>query len=177
MRKIVYYVATSLDGFISGADGDVSRFAYAGSAVDQYLEDLKTYDTVIMGRNTYEFGYQYGMQPGQKAYQHMEHYIFSNQLTFENPDDGVHVRSIDIKNVVELKEQEGTDIYLCGGGEFAGWLLDYDLIDVLKIKLNPIVLGSGVGIFGSSVKALNLELIVSETYDQGVHIITYQLKK
>ena len=92
MRKIVYYVATSLDGFISGADGDVSRFAYAGSAVDQYLEDLKTYDTVIMGRNTYEFGYQYGMQPGQKAYQHMEHYIFSNQLTFENTDDGVNVR-------------------------------------------------------------------------------------
>jgi len=48
MRKIVYYVATSLDGFICGADGDVSRFAYVGGAVDQYLEDLKSYDTVIL---------------------------------------------------------------------------------------------------------------------------------
>ena len=175
MRNIVYYVATSLDGFISGVDGDVSRFVYAGAAVDQYLEDLKSYDTVVMGRKTYEFGYQFGLKPGEKAYPHMEHYIFSNQLILENAADGVHVRSMDINNILDLKQQGGTDIYLCGGGEFAGWLLENDLIDVLKIKLNPIVLGNGVGLFGSSVKALDLHVMDTKAYDHGVHIITYQL--
>ena len=64
MRKIIYYVATSLDGFISGTSGDIDGFVLGGEGVDQYLEDLQAFDTVIMGKNTYEFGYQYGLKPG-----------------------------------------------------------------------------------------------------------------
>lgn len=61
MRRIVYYVATSLDGFISGPDEDVSGFANEGNGVTKYLADLADYDTVIMGRKTYEFGYRFGL--------------------------------------------------------------------------------------------------------------------
>lgn len=57
MRKIVYYVASSLDGFTSGLNEDVSGFIPTCHGVDQYLADLAHYDTVIMGRRTYEFGY------------------------------------------------------------------------------------------------------------------------
>ncbi|WCL50156.1 hypothetical protein [Leptospira sp. GIMC2001] len=45
-----------------------------------------------MGKNTYEFGYKYGLEPGQKAYPHMKHTIFSNNLTLENPHSEVEVR-------------------------------------------------------------------------------------
>jgi hypothetical protein len=54
MRKIVYYVATSLDGFICGHD--LEMFVQKGDGVANYLDDLKEFDTVIMGKNTCEFG-------------------------------------------------------------------------------------------------------------------------
>ena len=53
MRKIVYYVAMSLDGFISGVNGDISGFVGDGNGVAKYLADLVDFDTVIMGKNTY----------------------------------------------------------------------------------------------------------------------------
>ena len=65
----------------------------------------------------------------------MQHYIFSKSLKFKNPDNNVVVVDRDPKFLEDLKNKSGTDIYLCGGGAFAGWLLDLELIDILKIKL------------------------------------------
>jgi dihydrofolate reductase len=152
MRKIVYYAATSLDGFISGINDDISGFVGEGNGVAKYLADLSTFDTVIMGKNTYEFGYKFGLKPGQLAYPHMQHYIFSNSLKFDNPDPKLHIRPIELEEIGKLKRETGSDIYLCGGGKFAGWLLDNGQIDMLKIKLNPIILGEGVRLFGVSKK-------------------------
>jgi dihydrofolate reductase len=174
MRKIIYYVASSADGYISGPDEDVSRFTANGDGVKQYLADLKGFDTVIMGRKTYEFGYKFGLKPGQLAYPHMKHLIFSSTLKFENCEKGLEVKNLDIKIIEELQKEEGSDIYLCGGGEFAGWLLENEKIDILKIKLNPIILGDGVGIFGNSVRPVNLELVHTANYDN-LQIITYKI--
>ena len=124
-KRIIYYVAVSLDGYISGQDGDISQFAQGGAGVEQYLKDLEAFDTVIMGRNTYEFGYQFGLQAGQPAYAHMDHYIFSNNLAFENSHEQVKVLSPDLAAIDQILAQSKTDVYLCGGGFFAGWLLDH----------------------------------------------------
>lgn len=175
MRKIVYYVATSLDGFISGPEEDISLFAHNGKGVEKYMSDLKDFDTVIMGRKTYEFGYQFGLQPGQPAYPHMEHYIFSDTLKFENTHEKVHVEKRDLKKIKELKSQSGTDIYLCGGGLFAGWLFENDLIDVLKVKLNPIILGEGATLFGGSKKQGKFKLVGRQSFEDGLQFLTYQL--
>lgn len=175
MRRIVYYVASSLDGFISGLDGDISGFVGAGTGVDRYLSDLSAFDTVIMGRNTYEFGYLYGLEPGKPAYPHMTHYIFSDHLKFENPDPRVHVKRIDITEIENIQVQEGTDIYLCGGGQFAGWLLQNRKIDILKLKLNPLILGEGVKLFGNSSKKYGLQLIDTQDYENGLQIMTYRI--
>ena len=176
MRKIIYYVATSLDGFISGVNGDISGFVGDGNGIAKYLTDLADYDTVIMGRNTYEFGYGFGLQPGKPAYPHMTNYIFSNSLTFDNPDPKVLIRPIRIEEIDKIKKLNGTDIYLCGGGQFAGWLLDNNRIDILKIKLNPLLLGKGVRIFGDARHDFKLELMDTDRYDNGLQIMTYKLK-
>lgn len=176
MRKINYYVATSIDGFISGPNDDISGFVQQGNGIEKYLKDLQEFDTVIMGRKTYEFGYKFGLQPGKPAYPNMEHYIFSNSLLLDNPSSIVHVNNLDLLKVKELKYQKGTDIYLCGGGEFAGWLLDNQMIDILKIKLNPLILGNGVKIFGSSKKHNKLVVLKHENFDEGLQIITYGIK-
>lgn len=175
MRRIIYYAATSIDGFISGPDGDISGFLQEGKGVRQYLEDLQSFDTVIMGRKTYEFGYKFGLQPGQPAYPHMKHYIFSNTLEFENPNEKVRVCRLVLEQAKALKEQQGSDIYLCGGGEFAGWLLEHKLIDVLKIKLNPLILGAGIRLFGASNTPHQLVLTDRQSFDDGLQILTYDM--
>lgn len=175
MRPIIYYVATSLDGFIAGKNEDISGFAQGGAGVNQYLTDLKSFDTVIMGRKTYEFGYQYGLQPGQPAYAHMQHYIFSKNLIFKNPHPKVKVCSLNKKEILYLKEQKGSPIYLCGGGQFAGWLLENELIDILKIKLNPLILGGGTPLFGNSQKQYLLTLTKRQGFEEGLQILTYQV--
>jgi dihydrofolate reductase len=176
MRKIVYYVAVSLDGYISGLDNDVSLFATGGKGVETYLEELKSFDTVIMGRKTYEFGYDYGIIPGQLAYPHMEHFIFSNSLSIKNPDSKLHIEPLEIQKITQLKNQAGSDIYLCGGGQFASWLLEHNEIDILKLKVNPIILGTGVKLFGESKKAFKLTFIDKQLFDNGFMIITYAFK-
>lgn len=175
MRKIIYYVASTLDGYIAGRDGDISKFVQQGEGVDQYLYDLEEFDTVIMGRKTYEFGYQYGLEPGQPAYPHMQHHVFSTSLTFEKCSKQVQVQNLDLDVIRELKSGVGSEIYLCGGGEFAGWLLDNKMIDVLKIKLNPIILGDGVRVFGSSEVRCNMEMTAHQSYSDGLQIMTFDL--
>lgn len=177
MRKIVYYVASSIDGFISGLNDDVSGFVFTGNGVDKYLKDLKSFDTVIMGRTTYEFGYKYGAIPGEPspAYPHMKHYIFSNNLKLEKLNPKVQIKQLDINEIDKLQKEEGTDIYLCGGGQFAGWLLDNQKIDTLKLKLNPLILGGGIKLFGNSRSNYKLELIDTTNYENGLQLMTFNV--
>lgn len=173
MKKIIYYVASSLDGYISGEDDDISQFILQGKGVDKYQSDLLEFQTVIMGRKSYEFGFKYGLEPGQPAYSHMNHHIFSNTLKIKNLSKQVKIEKIEIERVKELKENSKTDIYLCGGGQFAGWLLENGLIDQLKIKLNPLVLGTGTKIFGTSKITQKWKLINKEYYPDGLQILTF----
>lgn len=179
MRKLVYHVATSLDNYIAHEDGSIGGFSSfaEGDHVTDYLESLKTYDTVVMGRATYEFGYQYGLKPGQPAYPHMQHYIFSKTLIFDTqPDPKVKIIAANELEVIQrLKEDAGTDIYLCGGGTFAGFLAEHDQIDELRIKLYPIVLGRGIRLFGKSTHNMALSLLDTKVYQTGAMLIKYQV--
>ena len=128
-----------------------------------------------MGRNTYEFGYQFGLKPGELAYPHMEHYVFSSRLKFRKKSERLHVRELSLDHIQQLRSQKGSDIYLCGGGQFAGWLLEHKQITHLKLKLNPFISGKGIRLFGSSTSFYNLDFIDSHLYDDGLQIITYKL--
>jgi dihydrofolate reductase len=175
MRKIVYYVASSIDGYISKPGDDISGYVGDGNGVARYLNDLADFDTVVMGKNTYEFGYKYGLKPGDAPYKNMKHYIFSNTLKFETADSNVTVCHHDIEIIKKLKNEPGSDIYLCGGGTFAGWLLDHKQIDILKIKLNPLIAGAGTRLFGNSVASYSIQLIDTGHYEHSLQIMTYRI--
>ena len=175
MREICYHVAVTLDGYIARRDGSIKGFPTEGDHNDDYLQALKDYDTVIMGRRTYEFGYDYGLKPGARAYDHMAHWIFSRTIDVP-PADGVHiVRDHWLETIDELREQPGTAIYLCGGSVFAGWLLAEDRIDRLKLKLNPVLFGEGLPLFadGCAVTA-PFRLISTKQYESGVMLLEYE---
>lgn len=177
MQKIIYYVASSLDGYIAGKNDDISKFILQGEGVEKYQSDLASFRTVIMGRKTYEFGFQYGLEPGQPAYPNMEHHIFSDSLKIDNLSESVKIENLSVDKVNEIRQNAKTNIYLCGGGEFAGWLLENGLIDQLKLKLNPVVLGSGTKLFGSSTASESWDLTDRESFSDGLQILTYDKKK
>ena len=176
MQKIIYYVASSLDGYIAGENDDISQFILQGEGVEKYQSDLANFDTVIMGRKTYEFGYQYGLEAGQPAYPNMMHHIFSDSMEIDNLSESVKIEKLNIDRINEIRQNSKTDIYLCGGGQFAGWLLENGLIDQLKLKLNPVILGSGTKLFGTSKANENWELVDCESFSDGLQILTYDKK-
>ncbi len=174
---MVYYVATSLDGFISGPGDDVSKFLYEGEGVKKYQSDLADFDTVLMGRKTYEMGFQFGLEPGKNAYPGMTNYIFSSELHLENCEEGVHVSALDLDIIRGIRNRSQKGIYVCGGGKLAEWLLRHEQIDEIRIKVNPIILGAGIKLFENLGHAWQLRLASHETYPDGMMILSYEVLK
>jgi len=174
MRKLKYYVASTVDGFIGHEDGSVNGFLEQGEHVTDYLESLKTwFEVVLMGRKTYEFGFQFGVT---NPYPWLKQYVFSRTMK-ESPDVNVTLVSENIVEFVrELKNQSGKDIYLCGGAELATMLFEEKLIDEVVLKLNPALFGSGISLLSKSAKPINLELTGSKVYENGVLLLHYRVK-
>lgn len=167
MHPIIYDVAVSIDGDISGPDGDISQFAQKGAVVEDYTARLETYATAIMGRATYEFGYRFGMQPGHNPYPHMRTIVFSKSLDLPDTAEVDVQPSSDIAAIEAIRSRSAGPIYLCGGGAFAGSLLSMGQVDVLRLKRAPIILGGGVPLFGTATVSPRLECTDMRPYDGG----------
>jgi dihydrofolate reductase len=173
VRKIIYDVAVSLDGFIARPDGDVSDFPMEGPHVEAYVGRLASYSTVLMGRKTYEFGFQYGLELGARAYPHMEHFIISRTLSLPLEAAVNLVTDNIVSTVQSLKSSGEGDIYLCGGGSLAGLLAKADLIDMLRLKVAPILLGDGIRLMEGVDEPLKLKHRTSAVYENGVALHEY----
>ena len=175
MRKLTYHVAATVDGFISREDGSWDFFSQEGEHVTDYLAALKTsYDTVLMGRRTYEPALKAGVAD---PYPWLETYVFSRTLR-ESPSPRVKLVSEDAVGVVrQLKEKEGRDIYLCGGGTFATELMDAGLVDEVLLKLNPFLLGSGLALAPGLRAMTKLELLSTKVYRNGVLLLQYTVRR
>lgn len=177
LRRIVYDVAVSLDGFIAGADGDTSAFPAEGDHLQPYLDRLASYQTAIMGRGTYEFGYRYGLKPGARAYPHMDHHIFSRGICLPPDCDVTVVREDWIGKLDVLRASGRGDIYLCGGGVFAGFVASHGFLDLLRLKIAPVVIGSGVRLFEGWTTKQSFERISLTSYANGVVLAEYALDR
>lgn len=189
MRRLVYYVAVSIDGFIADPSGDTSAFPVdPGTLADLFArypetcpvqarealgvtEPPRRFDTVIMGRRTAQPGLEAGLSAG--AYPHLHQIVASRGDTALG--SGIERWDGDLDHrVAELKERPGRDIWLCGGGETAAQLIDQ--IDELQLKVNPVVLGAGIPLIADSARGLprSLELIASEALPAAVMLLTYR---
>ena len=174
MRKLKYHVASTADGFIAREDGSFDCFTAEGDHVTDYLESLKSYGAVLMGRKTYEVGLKMGITD---PYPHLKTYVFSRTLK-KSPDERVEIVAENLPDVVrKLKEEAGKDIYLCGGAELAGELFTQGLIDEVILKLNPLLLGSGIPLLPDIGRQINLQLIDTKVYDSGVLLLSYCVRR
>ncbi|HAA26574.1 MAG TPA: dihydrofolate reductase [Cyanobacteria bacterium UBA8553] len=173
MRKLKYYVACTVDGYIAHKDHTIDGFLQDGEHVTDYLESFKWFDVVVMGRKTYEFGLNLGVT---NPYPSMKQYVFSRTMK-ESPDEHVEIVSENIVELVKaLKNEPGKDIYLCGGAELATTLFTAHLIDEIILKLNPVLFGSGIPLFSEAIQQTALELTDSKIYQNGVVLLFYRVK-
>lgn len=175
MQPLTYDVAVSVDGFISSAEDDVTLFAHEGPVVEDYQKRLSTYSTAMMGRSTYELGYQFGMKPGDNPYSSMMSYVMSSTIDLPINSDVTVIPPGNEDWVRQLKAAAAGPIFLCGGGELAGWLFALDLIDRVVLKRAPILLGKGTRLFGNAKQASLLEHQHTKRYDDGYVLQDYKL--
>lgn len=184
MTELIYHVATTADHYIAGPGGkaDESIFANDDELVADFLECVKQYDIVLMGKNTYEYGFQFGLKPGEPsgvamaANPQMKHYIFSGSMDFESNELVELVREDAVEFVRNLKQEKDQKIWICGGGQLAGSLLDAKLIDKLILKVNPVLIGSGIPLFGDSRKKVRLKLLDLKKFDGGIIQTSYKIE-
>ncbi|WP_053852108.1 dihydrofolate reductase family protein [Streptomyces sp. NRRL B-24085] len=193
MRKLTYFIACTIDGFIGDESGDASfmyRFvdeeflAYLTAEFPETIaaqgrralgiHDLehRRFDTVVQGRGSYEVGLREGIT---RPYDHLREYVASRTLT-ESPDPKVEIIRDDLVGKVrELKAEDGEfGIYLCGGSRIAGEL--HEEIDELVVKTYPVVLGAGMPMFGSGFPVTEFSLDEVRTFGNGLTVRTYGRK-
>ncbi len=171
MSKLVrYQVAVSLDGFIAGSSGEYD-WIVMDPAID-FDALYKEFDTVIMGRKTYELTTAQG---GHGAMPGMEVVVFSRTLR-PATYPGVRIVNDDPRDVVKaLKARPGRDIWLFGGGELFRSLLTAGVVDTVEVAVMPVLLGSGIPLLppGATTK---LKLADQKTLPaSGIVVLSYSI--
>lgn len=177
MQPLIYDVAVSIDGFIAGPaiDGipDVSRFPHEGSIVEDYQARLRTYAIALMGRATYEFGYAFGLPPGANPYPTMRSIVISQSINLPSGSDVDIIKSDALTQITALKAEATGPLYLCGGGILAGSLVAARLIDRLRLKRAPILLGAGVPLFSEVANPPHLTPVEEKPHHNGAFYQEY----
>ena len=144
--KVTYWVASSLDGFIARADGDVSWLEELGIPMEEtgYEEFYATVDALVMGRTTYEQICGFGAWPyGDKPC-----WVCSTGQVL--PVDGCNLQEwASPRDVVEAaKAMKIEHLWLVGGGRLASSFIEQALLTDISVSQMPIILGDGINLFG-----------------------------
>jgi dihydrofolate reductase len=173
-RKVILYIATSLDGYIAKPNDDLSFLSIVEQAGQDYgyEEFVKSVDTVIVGRKTYEKVLSMGFE-----FPHADKDAYIITRTPRPNIGSVKFYTGDLKLLVDkLKAESGKDIYCDGGSEIVNELLKFDLIDELIISVIPILLGNGISLFKEGRPELMLTLMSAKSYDKGLIQLHYKCK-
>ena len=165
-RKVILYIATSLDGYIAKPNDDLSFL----SIVEQegqdygYADFVKTVDTVIVGRKTYDKVISMGFD-----FPHADKDAYIITRTLRPTIGSVKFYSGDLKTLVgKLKTGSGKNIYCDGGAEIVNELLKDNLIDEFIISVIPILVGNGTKLFKDNRPEQKLELVSVKSFDKGL---------
>ena len=174
MRKVVLYIAVSLDGYIADKDGKVDWIAGQekdGDDADSYGDFEKSIDTVIMGWTTYH-QVTTELSPGQWVYENLQSYVITHREC--PPERNIAFVSMDPCSLVnELKGKGGRNIWICGGADIACQLMRRNLIDIYHISIIPTILGNGIRLFDRMEQEIKLRLVKSES-SNGIMELVYQ---
>lgn len=169
--KVEYSVAMSLDGYIATTDGGVDWLHAAMVKGESYGLDtfMKSIDGVLVGSGTYEKALSMGGFMGSS----MPTWVFSKRK-LRGPK-GIHFTAETPRAIVSALPEHGVRrAWLMGGGLLAASFLEQGLIDEVSVGVMPVVLGSGIPLFGPLKAARFLRLVESKTYKGGALGLRYE---
>lgn len=170
MRRVLYHVAASLDGYIAGPRGEVDWIVH-DSAVD-FAQVYRHVDTVLLGRRTYELT----RQPGAPAWpQGWQIFVFSRTLAPEEHPGVTVVRLEAGPRVAALRAAPGRDIWLFGGGSLFRSLLTAKQVDLVEVLVVPVLLGGGIPLLEPGAPLTPLALEQVERYPSGLLSLRYRV--
>jgi dihydrofolate reductase len=173
-RKVIVQIATSADGYIARSDGDLEwltsrpapRGFYGMSAF------MKSVDTEVLGRKTYDVSLQMGAAFDAKG----RTIVFSRHPPANTPSGVEFVNEAIGPFVSRLREQPGKDIWLMGGGEIIASFLDAQAIDEFVISVVPVFIGEGIPLIARRHRYVPLKLRSVEQFEDGVVQLHYTVQ-
>jgi dihydrofolate reductase len=172
--KVTYYVASSLDGYIAKEDGDVSWLEELNISMEDagYDEFYSTVDALVMGRKTYEMIVSFGQWPyGDKPVW----VCSSNKIT---PIEGNNLQagSTPEEAYKAANEMNIKHLWLVGGGSLASSFLENNLLTNISLSLMPIILGSGIKLFGGLPFPMKIKKEIHKPHESGMVQLEYTIK-
>lgn len=176
MRKIKLYIAASIDGYIADTNGELdwlSEYPITSELNYGYDEFFNSVDTVLMGGRTYRDILNMDVI---YPYNDKISYIITRNKNAQTSIENIQFLAENIiETISSLKDQQGKDIWLVGGGEIISLLLDNDLVDEMIITYIPKILGDGIALFPKIKTMSKWKLLNSQPYNNSVLSVEYQM--
>ncbi len=186
MRNLIFFMHTSLDGYVAGPSGEMDWIKFDDALFDFVGTMTESADTALYGRVTYEIMQSYWPNAGAKpnASKHdIEHSTWYNKVSkvvlsktmSKEVNKNTQVISDHLsENINELKNQDGKNILIFGSPGASQSLLNQGLIDEFWLFVNPIILGNGMPLFKDITGTTKLKLVESKTFACGVIGLHYE---
>ena len=184
MRKVILWMMVSLDGFIEGSDGGLDWHRVDDELHNHFNQELAQMGAFLDGRLSYQLMADFwptaDQDPANSAttaefaaiWRDMPKLVYSR--TLERADwNATVVRDVVPEEVLALKAQHGGDLVL-GGANLAASFLRHDLVDEIRLYVNPVLVGAGKPLFEPSTRRIDLELAETRTFGNGVVMLRYE---
>jgi dihydrofolate reductase len=176
-RNVIVHIATSADGYIARPDGDLEWLTSRPAPKGFYGMNafMKTVDTMLLGRKTYDVSLTMGATFDSKKSRSI---VFSRQAPPADVPPGVEFVSDAIGPFVrDLRAQPGKDIWLMGGGELIASFLDEQAIDEFVISVVPVFIGDGIPLIARRHRNVPLDLQSTERFEDGLVQLRYKIRR
>jgi dihydrofolate reductase len=185
MGKIILSDNVSLDGVIQDPAGDegFSRGGWVGlikdlpGAAELALDEALGSEALLLGRRSYEWmAGRWPSRTGELAdrLNSMPKYVVSSTLADPDWNNSTVLEGDPVNQVAKLRHELDGDIVVVASFQLVRTLMEHDLVDELRLKIYPVVLGAGERLFGETSDKKPMRLVDTQTVDGGVAFVTYE---
>jgi dihydrofolate reductase len=182
MRKILFFMLTSLDGYFEGPDHDINWHNVDAEFNEFAIEQLNSVDTLLFGRVTYEMMASFWPTPFAietdpivaGKMNSTPKIVFSKTLANAEWQNSRLVKTDFAGEISRLKQLPGKDLIIFGSSDLAVTFLQASLLDEIRVLVNPVVLGDGKSLFKGINDKLNLKLLKTRVFRNGNVLLYYQ---
>lgn len=185
MRKIVFFMLTSLDGYFEAPGRNIDWHTVDEEFNEFAEQQTSEFGALLFGRVTYELMASYWPTDAAKQddpviaglMNQMPKFVFSTTLQAVEWENTELVKTDFVEVVTALKQESGKDVAIFGSSDLTVSLMAHDLIDEYRIMINPIILGEGRTVFDGIHGQVKLNLINVRTFKNGNVLLSYEPRR